>query len=208
MSEAIALYNKQARSSDKYEGKLAPPVKKEFFQNSYIKRIKKGTSLDLCCGTGLIGVHFLRNKWNVFCLDGAINMLEECHKKGFKEENLIWADLEEEKIPFEGHKFDLVTCYAGLGYLNNATDVIEQMISLTKPSGRIIFNVNYHKSDVDEVLIVKDNFNVNFYAPSLKSVRKSIKKAGGNLLKVTPPQQADIFAGKASRSIFTIGINI
>ncbi len=204
MSKIIELYDDQAHLYDHHEGTLDEEVRALFNHNAAFVLEKKGKILDLCAGTGQIGKHFLKQEWDVYCLDGSEAMLRQCENKGFKKENLLHVDLETQEIPFEDRSFDIVTCHAGLVYLKNAADVIERMIRLTRLGGTVVFNIPHHTEDPDKSLKITDGFGVDMYAPSMKQIVQHIMNGGGRP-KENPHFRANTeFPCETSNTIFTI----
>lgn len=204
MSQILEIYDNQADQYDRLEGTLDEEIRALFNHNAAFAPEQKGKILDLCAGTGQIREYFLRQEWDVYCLDGSEAMLRQCESKGFRKENLLHIDLEKQEIPFEDRSFDIVTCHAGLMYLKNATDVIEKMIKLTKLGGTVVLNIPHHTEDPDKSLKITDDFDVDMYAPSTNEIFQKIISGGGNMKADPHIRRTAVFPPEVSNTIFTI----
>jgi len=88
---------------------------------------KKGTILDLCCGTGRHSIILHKRGWKAIGLDLSKNLLTIA-KQRMKEERaefpLVRADMRH--FPFRKHVFDAVICmFTSLGYLPSESEDIK-----------------------------------------------------------------------------------
>ncbi|MEZ5918557.1 MAG: class I SAM-dependent methyltransferase [Alphaproteobacteria bacterium] len=198
--ETIERFNQVAYVYDDCCESSTPAIRNYFYNNKHYTNTEPGKILDIGCGTGIIGEHFLRQNWDVYCLDGAPKMLNECLKKGLLTENLLLIDLETEKIPAAyNNRFDITTCRATLIYLNNACDVIKRMIEVTKPEGTIVFNIPHHKHGDDTVIQ-----SGRGHSHLIFSVLDKIQESGGKLVDTHKTPHINIFQHKHHNHIFTV----
>ncbi len=102
--------------------------------------------LDVGIGTGERPALFrdTHPDWDLYGLDGAPENLDRCKANRIPEKNLTLIDLEKEQFPFDFNTFDLVVSIDTLNYLQNACQVIEEMIKVAKPFTPIVLSLVTH----------------------------------------------------------------
>ncbi len=198
MLKTLQYFNSVAPFYDDYDGCITDSIRERFYENPYYEEIKEGKILDVCSGTGIIGEYFLRKNWDVFCLDGAPNMLNKCYNRGLPKENFVLMDLEEEEIPIDKNTFNIIVCLKGLIYLNNACDVVREMIELTKPGGAIVFNIPHHEHS-GSIIDVNSRYT---HPKSL--LLKNIIKSGGELVDIYERSPIGAFPHEHHNHVFTV----
>ena len=95
---------------------------------------------DAACGTGLIGGNLsVLGYLNITGSDLSPAMLERAKSIG-SYEKLYELDLNDE-IPEEDNFYDVTTCFGSLGPGHAPADCLDEFIRITKPGGKVIFNV-------------------------------------------------------------------
>jgi len=94
----------------------------------------------LASGDGRNAIPFFNQ--SLTCVDIAPKALEllrdKCVQQGIRVPILLAADFID--VPFTESQFDIVQCWDGLPQMQNTVKVIERMIEITKPNGKILFN--------------------------------------------------------------------
>jgi demethylmenaquinone methyltransferase/2-methoxy-6-polyprenyl-1,4-benzoquinol methylase len=96
--------------------------------------------LDICCGTGDLGLAFARRRASVIGLDFSEEMLGVAAQRKSRRHgamlNLVRAD--GERLPFADQTFDIVSMGYGLRNLTHWETGLEEMCRVTKPGGRVL----------------------------------------------------------------------
>lgn len=107
---------------------------------------KKGTVLDLCCGTGRHSIIMRKQGWSMVSLDLSKNLLaiaKQRMKKEGVEFPLVRADMR--CFPFRGQVFDVVICmFTSFGYLPSEREDLKsfrEMRRTLRESGRFLLDV-------------------------------------------------------------------
>jgi len=95
---------------------------------------KKGTALDLCCGTGRHSIILRRRGWNMIGLDLSKNLLAIA-KRSMKNERvgfpLVRADMRH--FPFKKQAFDAIICmFTSFGYLPSEREDIKSFMEVRR----------------------------------------------------------------------------
>jgi ubiquinone/menaquinone biosynthesis C-methylase UbiE len=107
---------------------------------------KKGTILDLCCGTGRHSIILRRKDWNMIGLDLSKNLLAIA-KRNMKHEKikipLVRADMRH--FPFRNQVFDAVICmFTSFGYLpseSEDTKSFKEVQRTLRKNGKFLLDV-------------------------------------------------------------------
>ena len=99
---------------------------------------KKGTVLDLCCGTGRHLIILRREGWNMIGLDLSKNLLAIA-KRNMKHEKvkspLVRGDMRH--FPFRNQIFDTIICmFTSFGYLPSESEDIESLREVKRTLGK------------------------------------------------------------------------
>jgi tRNA (uracil-5-)-methyltransferase TRM9 len=96
--------------------------------------------LDMGCGNGKNMNYFLNNGWmNIRGCDASVKFVSLCQSKSL---NVIYGNIL--SIPHPDNTFDCVICIAVLHHLSteqHRIDAINELIRVTKPSGKILITV-------------------------------------------------------------------
>lgn len=109
------------------------------WNRSLIREIKGANSLlDLCAGTGAIGLPYLKNnpKAQALLVDFCPEMLEKAKKRGHSFGNRLFtlvADVQELKIPTK--KFEAVSIAYGIRNVNSPSKCFQCVYELLEPGG-------------------------------------------------------------------------
>jgi ubiquinone/menaquinone biosynthesis C-methylase UbiE len=151
---AIQYFSKRAGSYELSDGGNAARTA-EFYKHALGELnivVPAGKLLDVGIATGLLSAPFAKDGFEIYGVDGSKKMLDACIAKGIKAENLKQLNLTQKPLPFDGDSFDIVVTSSTLFYLNNACDVVREMIRVAKPDGIIMMDPEIHNADSDAVL--------------------------------------------------------
>lgn len=97
--------------------------------------VKAGQSLlDLGIGTGLSAGHFARIGLSITGLDGSVEMLKECRKKGFARE-LRQYNIRDVPLPFPDETFSHVICCGVLHFFGELLPLVNEVYRLLVNGG-------------------------------------------------------------------------
>jgi len=92
--------------------------------------------LDIACGNGVIGKYLIdRFDCKIWGTDISDVALEQCEEIGYTTERV---DLEQEKMPFPEHKFDLVILSAMLEHVMEPDKIVKMAYQKLLPGGRVV----------------------------------------------------------------------
>ena len=116
-----------------------------FFKNPEAK------ILDVACGTGMGGKHFLEHGFkNVDGLDGVKEMLDVAGTKGYYREHIVHMLDPSTPIPVQDNTYDGLIA-AGVVTVHVTGAVLQDLIRITKPGGVIAFDA-YQSEGREKVL--------------------------------------------------------
>jgi len=121
-------------------------------------KVPLGKLLDVGIASASLSLPFHEKGFEVYGLDGSEEMLELAEAAGIPKDYLTHLDLLENPIPFEDDFFDIVITGSTLFYLNNACQVVEEMIAATKPGGILLLDIDLHDA-LPEGCFVSDNLS-------------------------------------------------
>ena len=149
-----------------------------YFYKSILEMLntKKGSLLDVGCGTGRYAKLFSKN-FNYTGIDASDNMIKLAKKKNC---NVYFGDCKK-RIPFKNNSFDIVVSIGVLEHLGDYTHALHEMKRVSKKEV-IALNLNY----MCPINIIKHLLNLNnmqeiIQKPKLLSPRamtKIFKKVG------------------------------
>ena len=103
--------------------------------------IKPGDSLlDLGIGTGLISVLFAKAGLNISGLDGSIEMLKECRKKGFAKE-IKQYDVQDVPLPYSNNVFSHIVCCGVFHFFGALLPTIKETYRILRSNGIFAFTI-------------------------------------------------------------------
>ncbi|MGE4159559.1 MAG: ubiquinone/menaquinone biosynthesis methyltransferase [Planctomycetota bacterium] len=90
--------------------------------------------LDLCCGTGDLGLEFARAGARVTGMDFCRPMLQEARKKGLG----LLAEADTSRLPVKEGQFDVVSAAFGIRNVVDYRAALSGMVRALKPGGRLV----------------------------------------------------------------------
>ena len=141
-SELMGVYNQwsEAYDEDLTErwGYTSPQLAVHLLTTSM--QTKSIAVLDAGCGTGLVGSHLKRHGINdITGIDYSPGMLEQAKAKGIYR-SLLMMDLNK-PLDLPANSFDAVTCVGTFTSAHVKPEAVNELVRLTRPSGRVIFTV-------------------------------------------------------------------
>ncbi len=138
---------KHIKSHDEFAGTYDSQVKQyksyghEVLFGMCYEYIKPGESLlDLGIGTGLSSVHFAKAGLNITGLDGSLEMLKECRKKGFAEE-VKQYNIQNVPLPYSDNTFSHVVCCGVFHFFGDLQPTIKEACRILRPEGIFAFTI-------------------------------------------------------------------
>ena len=117
------------------------------WQRSVIPRItKRGSILDIGCGTGTLLIELLRRGYDAYGVDRSPQMLAQARKKLSRTsgipanshiERLKQTDITKERLPFDDDYFSSITCTFPSQYILNPI-AIKELSRVLAPGGRLV----------------------------------------------------------------------
>lgn len=114
--------------------------------NSVIKRKDSLKILEVGCGTGLLGSHFINNNNQLIGVDTSSGMLDVFNKKFINYDTIKSYLLNLEKEDFEENEFDLIISSMAFHHLKNPKALIAKLQKMLSPNGQIII-IDLDKED-------------------------------------------------------------
>jgi demethylmenaquinone methyltransferase / 2-methoxy-6-polyprenyl-1,4-benzoquinol methylase len=142
------LFASIAKNYDKTNSAMSLFLHK-FWNRQLIKHAFKdkspGPYLDLCCGTGAIGLSYLTKqtaKRHVVLTDFCPQMLQEGEKKAKllqlgSTHEISFVEADAQSLPFEDASFDFITMAYGLRNIKNPPLALKECLRVLKPAGRL-----------------------------------------------------------------------
>tara|TARA_B100001057_G_scaffold500578_1_gene616426 strand:- start:2001 stop:2819 length:819 start_codon:yes stop_codon:yes gene_type:complete len=142
------VFNRAANSYEEFSG-LQDQISQSLLEKLEYLNINPTNILDLGCGTGKNGLHFLNKfkKTSLVNFDLSENMLEQARKKLTtapinylnKSTNFhVCGDME--NVPFRDNLFDLVWSSSAIQWSDNLPIVLKHIKRVLKPNGFFIFS--------------------------------------------------------------------
>ena len=142
------VFNRAANSYEKFSG-IQDQISQNLLEKLECRNIDPTNILDLGCGTGKNGLHFLKKfkKISLVNFDLSENMLEQARKKlttssiNFVNNSTnfhVCGDME--NLPFRDNLFDLVWSSSAIQWSDNLPIVLKHINRILKPSGFFIFS--------------------------------------------------------------------
>ena len=95
--------------------------------------------LDVGCGSGFVTRDIARlTKGTVLAIDGSPSLLKVAQKILSEYDNIKLCIGNGEQLPFKNDTFDIVTCNLLLMWADNPQQVINEMVRVTKPNGKVL----------------------------------------------------------------------
>lgn len=113
--------------------------------------IPVGAILDVGIATGILSKPFSDKGFDVYGVDGSKKMIDRSIANGVNPDNLQQVNLTRSNLPYDDDSFEVTVTSSTLFYLENACDVVREMIRVTKPGGLIIIDPEIHNADTDTV---------------------------------------------------------
>ena len=142
------VFNRAANSYEKFSG-IQDQISHNLLEKLECRNINPTNILDLGCGTGKNGLHFLKKfkKISLVNFDLSENMLEQARKKlttssiNFVNNSTnfhVCGDME--NLPFRDNLFDLVWSSSAIQWSDNLPIVLKHINRILKPNGFFIFS--------------------------------------------------------------------
>ena len=133
---------------------------KNYFVNWVLKTCKEDSSiLDLCCGTGDIGLSLKeKSPAKVVGVDFSENMLKIAKDKAKELDNISFVKADSKNLPFPDGTFDNITISFGLRNTDDYKKVLEEMVRVGE-DGASIYVID---SFSVENIIIKPFYNLFF----------------------------------------------
>ena len=145
--------------------------------------IKPGDSLlDLGIGTGLSSVLFAKSGMNITGLDGSVEMLEECRKKGFAQE-LKQYNIQDVPLPYADSTFPFVISCGVFHFFRDLLPIIKDVYRILKPAGIFTFTIaslsekdtGLNRKSIPEYLKVESAWGIPIFKHLDKYINKIVK---------------------------------
>lgn len=141
--------------------------------------------LDLGIGTGLSSVHFAKAGLHITGLDGSLEMLKECRKKGFAQE-IKQYNIEDVPLPFPDKNFSHIVCCGVFHFFGDLWPTTEDAFRMLKPSGIFAFTIaslDAKHEDLDvksmpDYIEVQSSWGIPLYKHSDKYIHKMAETLG------------------------------
>lgn len=104
---------------------------------SILRKFKKGTALDVACGTGRYSDFLYSLGHSVTGIDISNAMLQKARERNSRV-NFIRSDIT--KLQFEDSSFDLVICALVITHFPNIKKIIKELARVVQPSGHIVIS--------------------------------------------------------------------
>jgi len=91
--------------------------------------------LDICCGTGDLTRHLVKNGGGVYSLDFSFNMIAKGVERGWLSGMNISADAV--NLPFKNRSFDFITIAFGIRNIPDVDIFLSESYRVLKPEGRL-----------------------------------------------------------------------
>jgi len=145
--------------------------------------------LDLACGPGFVGLEFAERVREVVGVDLTPEMLKQARALARKEQigNIAFRRADVNRLPFADGSFDLVVTRASFHHFPDPQRVLNEMVRVLKPRGRILISDNTSKDDPEKSR--RQNALEKMRDPShvemlpLKKWRRLFKSAGLKIVK-------------------------
>ena len=142
------VFYRAANSYEKFSG-IQDQISQNLLEKLECRNINPTNILDLGCGTGKNGLHFLKKfkKISLVNFDLSENMLEQARKKlttssiNFVNNSTnfhVCGDME--NLPFRDNLFDLVWSSSAIQWSDNLPIVLKHIKRILKPTGFFIFS--------------------------------------------------------------------
>ncbi len=103
--------------------------------------IEPGDSLlDLGIGTGLSSVLFAKAGLNITGLDGSLEILKECRKKGFAKE-IKQYNIQDVPLPYSDNAFSHIVCCGVFHFFGDLQPTIKEAYRILRPTGIFAFTI-------------------------------------------------------------------
>jgi ubiquinone/menaquinone biosynthesis C-methylase UbiE len=145
-SKRAASYNRTWRVfSEKTLAATCSVIDLALLRNSAEKHSRAPRILDVACGTGLLLHHFAVHipGAELYGVDESRDMLAQArllleNYAGIHLSQAVLRGSDMDKLPYEPHSFDLITCTNAFHYLDDPVAVVRGLTSLLAPQGQIV----------------------------------------------------------------------
>jgi len=137
---------------------------------------RKGKLLDICCGTGDIGLSVIKDRGDVrvTAADFSPAMLETARKKAGGDRRIRFVQADAMKLPFKGERFDAASISFGLRNTADYFKVLSEMARVTKVGGYVFCLDSF----VPENPVIKPFYRLYFkyIMPAIGGGKKHLKE--------------------------------
>lgn len=112
--------------------------------------------LDVACGTGIVtrlAAKQVGETGSVTGLDINPGMLAVARSVSNSDHQIEWHESSAEKMPLPDESFDVVTCQAGLQFMEDKSAALQEMYRVLVPGGRICLNVPGRSGELFQIFI-------------------------------------------------------
>ena len=153
--------------------------------------------------TGLSSVLFAKSGMNITGLDGSVEMLEECRKKGFAQE-LKQYNIQDVPLPYADSTFPFVISCGVFHFFRDLLPIIKDVYRILKPAGIFTFTIaslsekdtGLNRKSIPEYLKVESAWGI----PIFKHLDKYINKIVGSC-GLTIHKEQKVLAGSGDEDI-------
>ena len=136
----IKLHDKIASEYDSLAKKYNSHIHELLFGMCF-KYVKPGDSLlDLWIGTGLSSFLFAKAGLNITGLDGSVEMLKECKKKGISKE-IKQYNIQDVPLPYSDNIFSHIVCCGVFHSFGDLLPITKEAYRILRPGGIFAFTI-------------------------------------------------------------------
>lgn len=156
MSQALNFFS-NPKAIDVHRRRLEHATHPQSAENGLVSKAQKagihnGDVLDVCAGGGAVSKVFTAHGYHCHAVDGSAEMITLCQTH-LPADRTSLINLEGDEWPFEENSFDVAVSQRGLFYLNNACQVVGNIIQALRPNGIFIADMITHEAGVDNPVI-------------------------------------------------------
>jgi len=174
----------EGKRAREYDLMIKNKSKTKIFNEFILDHIKLSKDLkmcDLCCGSG-VTIDLFKDKVNeIVGVDASREMINICEEKYSKDQNIKLIFSSATKVLLPPNHFDYVVVRMGLHHIEDKEKVLDEVLRILKPKGKLILLDKYHKNIFSYYLteyfdiIFKRNKKHSFFDHFIRSRRYTRK---------------------------------